>query len=167
MSRFTNTRTAINATIKAKVKPVPKAAAQTVEPKPEVADEVVEPVSPMERLHQRVTAAYEDFFAQSGEASPRRRLVAWVAGAVVAFAAGYCGGYISALLMATVIMATTSLFLGFVVYLLGILLSIYLGASAGFYVQQFVLNANRKMYDSAKARVIGWFDFGNKEHAHA
>ncbi len=152
-TKFTATASAAKAVIRnaGKTKAKPEAV------KPEVAEEVVGPKSPLEQLHERVHGAYNEFFAATGEVGPKQRIAAWVAGAIVAFGVGYLGGWVSAVLMATVVIATSSMFLGVLVYVLGVLLSIWIGASAGAYAHQFVLSVNRRAYDSVKNRVSSWF----------
>lgn len=143
----------------------PKTAAPKTEAtKVEVADEVVEPATPFERLHQKVHGAYTEYFETTGVVGPKQRIAAWVCGALVAFGTGYLGGWVSAVLMATVVLATSSLFLGFMIYVLSLIAVIIAGATLGSKVHQLVLDFDAK---AIKSRVTGWFNRSNVEAQHA
>ncbi len=133
-------------------------------PTVEVVDEVVEPATPFERLHQKVHGAYAEFMAESGAPGPKQRIAAWVLGFITACGLGYLGGWVSTLMMAVTLVATGSMFLGVMVYLLGFVLTLIGSTLAGTWVSEAV---HRIKLDKLRDRVAGLFNRNNVEVSHA
>lgn len=120
--------------------------------------------SAFEKMQSTIHGAYEEFFASTGMASPRRRLIAHVLALVSACAVGYLSGWILTLLSAAVLVATGSAFLFVITVALGVILTALAGAKVGETVFNTVCgfkpNAITDAARSASTRMRGWFGAG-------
>ena len=114
----------------------------------------------------------ESFFAKvqgdwayliKGEASWKRWAIAVVASLATSAAVGYLGGYLAVYLTFAAALMTGSMFITYVVYALGVLLTMYAGYRASMFTYIKVIDRSvddlcAKAYD----RVTGLFTFGTK-----
>ena len=88
----------------------------------------------------------------------KRELIAHVVSFVTAFAGGYAGGMLLNLCFSAVVSLTGSMFLAWMVYLVGAIAVIYLGVKASQKVFTYIATGD---IDSdiinAKNKVLGWF----------
>jgi hypothetical protein len=98
-----------------------------------------------------------------GEASWKRWAVAIVAGLAASVAVGYVGTYFVAYTTLAATMASSSTFISTLVYVLGVLITMYAGyrASTFAYIKVFDKTVDR-VCASAYDRVTGLFTFGSK-----
>lgn len=88
----------------------------------------------------------------------KRIACAWIASAVASFGIGYLGGYITSYLMLGAALLTGSVFITLLVYVLGMLLTIYAGYKAGLFIHLEVITESiDARFDSAKSFVTGLF----------
>lgn len=88
----------------------------------------------------------------------QRIACAWVASLVTSVGIGYLGGYITSYLMLGAALLTGSVFITLLVYVLGMLLTIYAGYKAGLFVHLEVITEKvDARIESAKSYVSGLF----------
>lgn len=112
----------------------------------------------------RFAAAQDELFAELGVPSGKRLLASVVVGLITSMSVGWIGGYLSSALLAGVLLLTGSAFLGWIVYLLGVVLALAAGILAGNFVANYVLSAKLDEHvRSAKSWVSGLFKRGGND----
>lgn len=112
----------------------------------------------------RFAAAQDELFAELGVPSGKRLLASFVVGFITSMSVGWIGGYLSSALLAGVLLLTGSAFLGWIVYLLGMVLAVTAGVLAGQFAANYVLSAKLDEHvRSAKSWVSGLFKRGGND----
>lgn len=112
----------------------------------------------------RFAAAQDELFAELGVPSGKRLLASFVVGLITSMSVGWIGGYLSSALLAGVLLLTGSAFLGWIVYLLGVVLAVAASILAGKFAANYVLSAKLDEHvRSAKSWVSGLFKRGGND----
>lgn len=118
------------------------------------------------RLHETVHSAFTEYTQATGLVGPKQRLAAWVGSFVIAFGVGYIGGILSTVLAMLTAAITGSMFLSVMVYILGVVLTIYAGTWLATKTHELILSIPADAGSRIKARVTGWFSRGSEiQHA--
>lgn len=125
------------------------AARPIVEP---VATETPAAQSVRDYLHSMVDSLYDD------DATPavswKRSALGFVVGVVMVMGTGYATGYICTALAVGAVLLTGSMFVFYLIWILGILLAMYLGGKVSMFGYTKIVD---KSVDRAWAKVTGWF----------
>lgn len=124
------------------------AAQPVVEP---VATETPAAQSVRDYLHSMVDSLYDD---ATPAVSWKRSALGLVVGVVMAMGTGYATGYICTALAVGAVLLTGSMFVFYLIWILGMLLAMYLGGKVSMFGYTKIVD---KSVDRAWNKVTGWF----------
>lgn len=102
----------------------------------DVQSETVAEPTLREQLHRMLDEALDDTSAPSWQ----RRAIGLLAGVAVAAGVGYVGGYAAVAVAVGAALVTSSMFVFYVIYVLGMLLAMYLGSKASIWAYTRVVD---------------------------
>lgn len=127
---------------------------------------VIEDVTPKPTMSESIQDDIKALFAKYKVAVPSttRFIVSAVATFAICFGIGYVGAVLVETLVVASLMLTSSLFLGVALYILGVFATIYASLRVGSFVNNFIMSGDiDRSYQKYSNVVRGFFSFGNKE----
>lgn len=136
-------------------------------PKPTMTETPVTPTT--SSAWQRLNEAMDDVLTEQGKPGRTRALVAYVLGSACAVLSGFVLAKVIDVIVIGAVMLTGSALFGMLVWVMGLILSVYAGLhafNAGFsYAVSDMCTAHVAHLRGARNTVVGWFS--RKEESHA
>ena len=92
---------------------------------------VDEPSTPMSEAYAAFLEAQQKMMEAFGISSPARYVISMIVGALVSFGLGMLGGWVTLILALSALAFTGSMFLYYATWVVGVVLTVYLGSKAG------------------------------------
>lgn len=129
---------------------------------------VIEDVAPIAKptMAQSINDDIKRLFAKYKVVVPSttRVLISMVAAFCVGMGIGYIGSIIVETLVISALMLTNSLFIGVIVYILGVMATMYVAYKTGGVVGNYIMSGSiDRSYQKCSTAVRSFFSFGNRE----